>query len=645
MSDNIEEVYELINKYTYEYYSLNDSSITDEEFDKLLLKLKELEKEFPHQVRADSPLNRVGGFVDSRFEKTKHTKKMLSLDNVFSTDEFCEFAKKIENTTRNITYVCELKIDGLAMSLTYDPFLVKGVTRGDGSIGENVTHNIKTIKSLPVRVPNFLEVRGEVYISKSEFNNINSYSTKQFANPRNLAAGSIRQLDAKLTRDRNLDMFVYGLVNYKELNHSTYYESMTYLKSLGFHVNEKIKLCNSSKEVVEYINNISKLRQELNYEIDGIVIKVNEYALQEELGNTSKYPKWAIAYKFKSDFAITKLLDIEYTVGRTGKITPNARLEPVKLMGSIISNATLHNIEYINDLSLAIEDTVKIVKAGDVIPRVESVVLKGSKKTVMIENCPSCSNKLIKIEADYFCVNHECTGRKLEELIYFSSKTGFDIDGLGEKIVKQLVSKELIKKKSDFFLLKIEDLLKLEGFKDKSASNLLSAIDKSKEIELDRFITSLAISNVGNVTSKLIAEKFKNIELYKNLQIEDLMEVESIGEVVANSFIEYFKDKENIAEIEQMINLGVNIKSTEIEKISNDYTDKKIVITGSFTNYNRDNIKTQFMTYGAKIIGSISKNTDFLIVGEKAGSKLAKATELGVSIIDEDMLNEIMEEK
>lgn len=648
MKKTFEKLYETIAKYNHSYYNENISLISDFEYDQLLQNLKKLELEHPEFMRKDSPTQKIDAAVDNRFEKVTHKQAMLSLDNVFDFDEFLEFDQKIKKAiSSDFDYVCELKIDGLAISLIYDPKLSMAVTRGDGKVGENVLHNIKLIDSLPKEVKQSIEVRGEVYITKSEFMRINDSESKKFANPRNLAAGTLRQLNQDLNNKRNLNVFAYGLVNYEELGFTTYFESMQYLKEIGFATNEKLALCKDANEVIDYIKAITEIRDQLDYEIDGIVIKVNQVDVQKKLGFTAKFPRWATAYKFKSQEAITKLEDIIYTVGRTGKITPNAVLTPVYLMGSTISRATLHNYNYILDLDIRIGDDVVIIKAGDIIPRVVNYVEASRKeqlKTVMIDNCPSCTSTLVVIENDQYCQNPLCPSKKYENLIYFCSKDALNIDGLGEKIMTQLIDLNLVNCYSDIFKLTESDLEKLTGFKDKSITNTLTAINNAKNTTLERFLTALGINNVGLTTATLISDEFKSIQRVMDATVDEINNIASVGPITAQAIVDYFNVKENINQINLSLEYGLELQFNERIVIESLYTDKTVVITGTFDNYKRDAIKKKFIALGAKVSASVSKNTDFVIAGQKAGSKLTKALELEIQIIDEAMINIIMEE-
>lgn len=648
MKKRLKELYENISLYQKLYYSDMNSPVSDQEFDQLLRELKDLEIKYPEYKKIDTPTENVGGFVDERFKKEVHKHKMFSLDNVFSSDEFRDFDFKLKKdlSVDNIEYVCELKIDGLAMSLVYNNTLNKAVTRGDGLVGENVVHNVMTIKSLPKTIDyKDLEVRGEVFIDKLEFEAINKRETKTYANPRNLAAGTVRQLDSEMTKTRNLDMFVYGLVEPRKYGFSTYFDSMTFLSELGFKTNEKIRLCLDVEMVCDYINEITNLRDNLDYEIDGIVIKVNELDLQEKLGFTAKYPKWAIAYKFPSSSATTKLNNIFLTVGRTGKITCNADLEPVNLMGSTISRATLHNINYISERDIRVGDMITLIKAGDVIPRVESVVMSARVDQlpfIICDVCPVCSQKLEIIDSDHYCLNEQCSARVIEGLAHFISRDAMNVDGVGPKAIIKLIELGLVKSYIDLYKLTENDLLKVEGFKEKSVLNAITSINNSFERPLYTFIYALGIKNIGLNVAKLICDRVGSIdELFKLTKVELLL-IDGIGDKVCDSFINFIHDKENYDKIYEFINLGYKANVNRIQKL--DVLDGNYVITGSFRKYKRPEIKTIIERLGGKVVGSISKNTNYLIAGEKAGSKLKKAEELEVTIIDEDMLYKLFEE-
>lgn len=645
MNKRMEELYELINRYNYEYYQENQSSISDYEFDQLLRELKDIEEKYPEYKRENSPTNTVGGFVDNRFKKENINPPMISLDNVFNEEELREFDQRIkDNVDGKYSYVCELKIDGLAISIDYDNHITRALTRGDGLVGENVTHNILTINDLPKNINEKLTVRGEVYISKENFLKVNRSSDKQYKNPRNLASGTIRQLDSSVAKSRGLDVFCYGLVDAKDHGFDTYYDAMMYLKSLGFRINEELEVCNTIDEVIDYINRITKKRESLDYEIDGIVIKVNELDLQEELGNTAKYPRWATAYKFKSSVATTKLTDILLTVGRSGKITPNAILEPIYLMGSVISKATLHNMNYIIEKDIRVGDMVEIIKAGDVIPRVEKVDTKfrdNQQPYIISDECPVCHTKLIKVDADHYCPNKECPARHEEGLIHFISRDAMNIDGLGEKTIIKLIEMGKVKKYIDIYKLTKKDLYELEGFQTKSVNNALTSISNSLNQEPYNFLFAIGIKHVGLETAKAILKDAKSLKNLLTYNYDNLIAIPSVGEVIAKSIIEYFDNQEHVDDYNLMIDeFGLNQSIKDVKVDTNNYfNDKTVVITGTLNNYKRSELKNILETKGAKVTGSVSAKTDILVCGEAPGSKLDKAKELGIEIINEEELD------
>lgn len=643
MDSRIAELYELIDKYSYHYYQLNESLISDYEFDQLLRELRDLEEEFPQFKRLNSPTQKVGGYVDQRFVKETLDPPMISLDNVFNEEELRNFDQRIKDSVKgSYSYVCELKIDGLAISLEYTPQLTKAVTRGDGKIGENVTHNVLTIKDLPKQVEQPMIVRGEVYISKANFLKVNEFSDNEYKNPRNLASGTIRQLDSNVAKERKLDVFCYGLVNAPDYGFDTYYEAMQYLKQLGFRTNEQLKLCHSIDEVIHYINAITDMRETLDYEIDGIVIKVNEYKLQEQLGNTSKYPRWATAYKFKSSSATTTLEDILLTVGRSGKITPNAILTPTYLMGSVISRATLHNLNYIQEKDIRIGDQVEIIKAGDVIPRVERVVMserKDQKPYIMPTTCPVCHTELIKVEADHYCPNVNCAARHEEGLVHFISRNALNIDGLGEKTIIKLIELGKVKEYVDIYRLTSDDLYELEGFKDKSVNNALNSIKKSLSVNPSNFIFGIGIKHVGLETAKEIMKVVKTLTDFVNVDYETLINIPQVGDIIAKSILDYLSEEVNKNNILMMVNeFGLINDEPIVETIDSVFSGKTIVLTGTLSHYKRSDLKKQLETMGAKVSSSVSKNTDLVICGQNPGSKFDQAKALGIKVIKEDEL-------
>ncbi len=652
MKKQIDELTAKLKQANYDYFVLENPILSDNEYDLLLRELKELEKLHPQLAAIDSPTKTVGSVVIDSFEKVEHKTPMLSLDNIFSGEEFYQFDEKVKQSlgSSEYSYVCEVKIDGLAMSLTYDNKLSVAATRGDGKIGENVTHNIQTIRSLPQTIDyDDFEVRGEVFISKENFNKINEKSSKKYANPRNLASGSVRQLDSKIAKERRLDMYAYGLVDPLKYGHTTYAQSMEFLSELGFKTNTKLRVCTSPQEVISYIEELSLKRDQLKYEIDGIVIKVNEYEHQQKLGFTSKYPKWAIAYKFASQVAVTKLEDIFITVGRTGKITPNAKLTPVSLMGSTIARATLHNFEYIAQKDIRVGDMVEIIKAGDIIPRVEKALIakrsNESERYIPLAACPICNQELIVINQDQYCDNYYCSAKEIERIIYFASKDAMNIEGLGTGLIEKLYEEQIISHFTHLYELDYKRVKQLDKLGEKSVNNMKVSIENSLQTKLYRFITGLGIKGVGSEVAKLICNTYDTIEQIIELTEEQLVIIEGIGPILANNIVTFFSHEQNIDDINFMLEKGLVFDDAEIELIKNQYSGKSIVVTGTFDVMKRDEIKALFATFGASVKGSVSKNTDYLIAGDKAGSKLTKAQELGITIIDEEQLVKIINDK
>ncbi len=648
--DRINELVELLNKYNYEYYTLDNPSVSDAEWDELMRELILLEEKYPEYKKEDSPTNRVGGFIIEEFEKVEHNVQMLSLSNVFNKNDIDEFDKRIRKIVENPEYVCELKIDGLAVSIEYkNGILFKAATRGDGVVGEDITHNAKTVSSIPLKLTENVDitVRGEVFMSKKSFEGLNKIRKKEgtplFQNPRNAAAGSIRQLDSGVTSSRKLDNFMY---HYPLTEFKTHYETLEYMKNLGFKVNSNIKLCKNIEEVKEYVDVWSLKRSSLDYEIDGIVIKVNDINDQKELGFTVKVPKWATAYKFPPEEVITKLKDIIFTVGRTGSVTPNAILEPVKVQGSTISRATLHNEDYVTKKDIKIGDYVYIRKAGDVIPEVVKVDYtrrNNVKNFKMISECPICSSKLEKKEdlTVIFCPNNECPARNIEKLIHFVSRNAMDIEGLGERIIEDFYNLGFIKTFKDIYNLNNakEELISLEGFGMKSVNNLMESIELSKGQSLERLIFGLGISGVGAKTAKTLCKKFKNMNNLVKATEEELINIYDIGDILVNNIIEYFKNEENLKKLEELKKIGLNMKYLASEEnIDENIVHKKFVITGSFAEYPREELKRVIESKGGEVIDAVSKKTDIVIVGENPGSKYDKAKEYNIMIWTEEKL-------
>lgn len=652
----IDELINIINKLNYEYYTLDKPSVSDQEYDRYMQELIKLENEHPELKREDSPTVRVGGQVLDGFNKVTHEVPMLSLGNVFNEDELIKFDERIKKEISNPKYVCELKIDGLSVSLKYEEGkLVRGATRGDGVIGEDITNNVKTIKTIPLTLKEKIniEVRGEIYMSKKVFEKLNIERAEEredlFQNPRNAAAGSIRQLDSSIAAKRKLDAFLYHLPNALDYDINTHYETLEYMKQLDFVVNPNIKRVDNINEVIEYINYWTIHRDELPYEIDGIVIKLDDIHSQQKLGFTAKYPKWATAYKFPAEEVLTKLKDIIFTVGRTGQVTPNAVLEPVKVAGSTISRATLHNEANVVDKKFKIGDIVKIRKAGDVIPEVVEPVVNrrdGTEKEFeMIKECPICGTKLIKKEeqADYFCLNEYCPARKAESLIHFVSRDAMNIEGLGERIVEDFYNMGYIKNFTDIYKLnnKKEELMELEGFGSKSINNLLESIENSKNNSVEKLLFGLGIRQVGSKTAKMLSQKFGSLEALMQADYDTLKAIKDIGEIIAKNIVEYFSDEENLKIINELINIGVNTKYLGVVNIENKNENiygKTFVLTGTLENYTRDELTLILENLGGSVTSSVSKKTDVVVVGENAGSKYEKAQKLGITIWDESTL-------
>ena len=648
----IDELIKILNKASYEYYTLDNPSITDQEYDSLMDELIKLETNNPSLVRNDSPTVRIGGEVISDFKKVTHSIPMMSLGDIFNEDEVRDFDLKIKKVVKNPEYVCELKIDGLSVSLIYENGkLVRGATRGDGTIGEDITHNVRTIKNVPLSLPQDIdiEVRGEIYMPLSSFKKLNEErkekGEKEFANPRNAAAGSVRQLDSKVAKERNLSTFMYHIPNPGNYNLKTQYESLEFMKELNLVVNPNIKKVKDIDGVIEYINYWQEKRKELPYEIDGIVIKVNDYQQQRKLGVTAKVPKWAIAYKFPAEEVLTKLKDIEFCVGRTGKITPRADLDPVRLSGSIVRSATLNNQDYIKEKDIRIGDIVSIRKAGEIIPEV--VEVKVERRTgnevpfKMIENCPICGSKLIKKEDEvaYFCMNVDCDARNIESLIHYASRDAMNIEGFGERIVEDFYNMGYLKNISDYYTLKNykEELKTLEGFGEKSISNLLENIENSKNNSLEKLIFGLGIKHVGKKTAKILSEYYKNIESLVNSNTEELSSIPDIGEIIAKSIIDYFNTEKNINLINNLKENNINMDYISKEKNINElFLDKTFVLTGTLEKLTRNDAKDLIESLGGKNTSSVSKKTDVVIVGTSPGSKYNTAVELGITIWNED---------
>jgi len=646
----VEQLRKLLNQYSYEYYALDQPTVDDAVYDSLNNELKEIEKAFPELISSDSPTQRVGGKALEKFEKVRHASPMLSLADVFNVEEIRDWEKrilKLSEETR-LDYYCELKIDGLSTMLTYENgILTQGATRGDGVIGENVTQNLRTIPSIPLRLrkkqPGRLDVRGEVFMSKKMFEKVNANQEKKglqtYANPRNLSAGSVRQLDPSITASRSLDTYIYEI--YTDLKIKTHEDKHKVLAELGFKTSKYVKHCQDIDEVIEYCGYWENKRNDLDFQVDGLVIIVNNNSIFDRLGSVGKAPRGSVAYKFSAEQVTTKIEEIRVNVGRTGAITPFAVMKPVKVAGSTVSRATLHNEDEIKKKDIRIGDTVVIQKAGDIIPEVIKplVELRTGKEKIfkMPSLCPICGSKIVKPEGEAIarCSNLRCYAVEREQLIHFASRDAFDIDGLGEKIIEQLLNEGIISDAADFFALTEGDLMPLERFADKSAKNLVEAIKAKKKITFSRFLYSLGIRHVGAVTASLLAGHFHDLDSLKAATLEELAEVEGIGAVVAKSIRNWFREERNLKLLKKLKSVGVGYEKIEIK---DDLKGRTFVITGSLNSMSREEAEEKIRLLGGKASGSISKTTDFLVVGENPGSKLAKAEALGIKIISEQEL-------
>ena len=648
-----EELISLIEKYAHEYYVLDNPSVSDFVYDQKMEELEKLEKDFPLLITPTSPTQRIIGQVLKGFNEINHKEQMLSLSDVFNEDELVERVNKIttELNNPNLEFVGEMKIDGLAMSLVYeDGVLQYAATRGDGRVGEDVTLNVLTIPNIPTRIPlkGRVEVRGEIYMPKSSFNSLNKARSEAgeqlFANARNAASGSIRNLDTSVAKSRKLDGWWYYFQNAEEFGISSHAESLKKLEELGFKVNKERKVLKGINEILSYVKEYTLKRNDLPYDIDGIVLKVNDFALHETLGYTAKTPKWAIAYKFPPEEVQTKLLDIVYTVGRTGKITPNAVLEPVRVAGSLVQRATLHNEDFIKDKDLKVGDIVILRKAGDIIPEVVSALISkrdGTEKDfVMIDKCPNCGSELVKIDAMHFCMNKACPSRNIESLIHFASKDAMDIEGMGEKVCEEFFALGFIKRIPDIYLLKNhrEEIIEIDGWSHKSIDNLIAAIEKSKNNSLEKLLFGLGIKEVGSKMGRTLARIFGSLDKIKEASQEDLLKINDVGEVVALSIYNYFRDENNINMINELKSYNINMLYLGTNKVDETsyFFNKKVVLTGTLEKFGRKEATIMLENLGAHVSGSVSKATDIVIAGVEAGSKLVKAQKLGIEVMNED---------
>jgi len=659
LQQQIDTLRQDLRRYEYEYHVLDNPTIPDAEYDRLFHQLKALEAAHPELITADSPTQRVGAKPLSGFAQIRHEIPMLSLDNAFSDEEFYAFVKRIEDRLIRLpdplTFCCEPKLDGLAVSILYvNGVLTQAATRGDGTTGEDITANIRTIRNIPLQLlmdnpPARLEVRGEVFMPHEGFERLNQQALekgeKTFANPRNAAAGSLRQLDPKITSKRPLVLNAYGIGIAEGVDlPNTHYDRLQWLKSIGIPVNPEIRLCNGTDEVLDFYRDIQNKRSALGYDIDGTVLKINDIALQEKLGFISKAPRWAIAYKFPAQEELTRLNDVEFQVGRTGAITPVAKLEPVFVAGVTVSNATLHNGDEIERLDIAIGDTVVIRRAGDVIPQIIGVLHDrrpaDARPIIFPKTCPVCDSAIVRIEGEAVA---RCTGglfcaaQRKEALKHFVSRKAMDIDGVGGKLIEQLVDRELVHTPADLFKLDLTTLTRLERMGAKSAENALASLEKAKNTTLARFIFALGIREVGEATALNLANHFKTLEALQNADLEALQQVPDVGEVVANRILAFWHEPHNVAVVNDLIAQGVHWETVETKEVTeNRFKGKTVVLTGTLTQMGRNEAKALLQDMGAKVSGSVSAKTDFVIAGDAAGSKLTKAQELGVTVLTEE---------
>ena len=658
IQERIDELISKINQASYEYYILDNPTMTDQEYDDYYKELLILEEKHPKFKRPDSPTNRVGGNALDKFEKVTHAHPMLSFDDIFNEEEIRAFDDRIKKTIASPTYTLEPKMDGLSGSLIYEKgLLVRGATRGDGIIGEDITLNIKTIKSVPLRLtkPIDIEVRGEIYMSKDAFLKANidrrENNENEFANPRNAAAGSVRQLDSKITAKRNLDFMAYFIPNPEDFGLKTQSESLAFLRELGFVTNYKLnQKANDVDDILKYINDLAEKRPHLPYNIDGVVLKVDNLNDEKVLGYTSRVPRWGIAYKFPAEEVLTTLREIKFTVGRTGKITPNAIFHPVHVDGSLVSKATLHNYDYCVEKDIRVGNVISIRKAGDVIPEVVEVKLdrrnENVKEFTMIDKCPMCNTPLIRKDANHFCPNEHCPARKIEALIHFVSRPAMNIDGLGENIIEDFYNMKIISSIEDIYNLKNqkEELIELEGFGKKSIDNLLNSIENSKSNSLEKLLFAIGILGIGAKTAKVLAKKYHSLDNLMNASLEELTSIKDIGDVLANNIVNYFKDEKNIELINNLKKIGLNMEYKGEKSLYNSLiSNKKFVITGTISFMGRNEIKALIEKYDGITVDSVSKNTDIVIVGDSPGSKYDKAQKLGIEIWNEERFKKIIE--
>ena len=656
--ERVEELTKLLEKYNYEYYVLDNPSVSDAEYDRLMQELMSLEKQYPELLSPLSPSQRVGGQVQDEFKKVTHQRMMLSLANAFNEDDLYDFDRKVREVIGGdkVTYMAEMKIDGLGMSLVYNKKLQYAATRGDGTVGEDVTSNVITIRSVPshIDVDGDFEIRGEVFMPKKSLEKLNKEREQTgeplFANARNAAAGSVRQLDSAVAASRGLDAFWYYFVNARDFGIRYHSESLKFADKLGFKTNPERRLCNGIEEVIEYIKEYTVKRPNLPYDIDGVVIKVDDMSLYDKLGYTAKTPRWAIAYKFPPEEVVTKLTDIIFTVGRTGKITPNAVLEPVRVAGSTVQRATLHNEDFITEKGLMVGDYVVLRKAGDVIPEVVRPVIERRDGTqipfTMITNCPECGMPLIRKDAMHFCVNPSCPAKQIEAIIHFASKDAMDIEGMGEKVVEQFFNQGFFTNIAEIYSLMDhrDDIISLDGWQSKSIDNLIDAIDKSKNNSVERLLFGLGIKEVGAKMAKTLSRIYGNLDNLAAATEEDLLEIPDVGPVVARSITNWFASEYNRDLINQLRGLGLNFefKGSTSKAANSFFSGKTVVLTGTLDSMGRKEATEILENLGAKVTGSVSKATDAVVAGHDAGSKLDKAQALGITVLSETEFLELI---
>ncbi|QQF34521.1 NAD-dependent DNA ligase LigA [Enterococcus faecium] len=652
-----EELRTRLNQWSREYYVEDKPTVEDYVYDKEYAELVAIEEQYPDLITSDSPTQRVGGKVLEGFEKVTHDIPLYSLNDVFSKEELIAFDQRVQKAVgRVVDYCCELKIDGLSVSLRYeDGNFVRGATRGDGTVGENITENLKTVRSVPIKLkePMNIEVRGECFMPKRSFVQLNQDREAEgkdiFANPRNAAAGSLRQLDSKITAKRNLDTFLYTVADFGPMQAKTQYDALEELEKIGFHTNREKRLCHSIDEVWSYIEEYHDKRVDLPYEIDGIVIKVNEFSLQDQLGFTIKAPRWAAAYKFPPEEVETLIENIEWTVGRTGVVTPTAIMTPVRVAGTTVSRASLHNGDYIKLKDIRLKDTVLIYKAGDIIPEVSQVVLdkrpKDSEEYQLPTHCPVCGSELIHLDEEVAlrCINPKCPAQMKEGLNHFVSRNAMNIDGLGPRVLEQMYDKKLVADVADLYKLTEEELLTLDKIKEKSANNILTAIDNSKDNSVERLIFGLGIRHVGAKAAKILAEHFGDLETLSKSDYESIIALDTIGDIIADSVVTYFSNEEVHELMNELKQAGVNfeykgLRNAQLQEVESPFKEKTVVLTGKLTRFTREEAKETIENLGGKVTGSVSKKTDIVVAGEDAGSKLTKAQELGIEVWTEDQM-------